>query len=395
MTDAKLDDLIAAWLDGRISDSDSQLLQRHLRESADARARFRSLSNLDAALRAVADGGSSSDFDMSLESQSGLAQPKNTIRDNLKPSSIAKLALAASLLLMVGGIAYYIGKNRAPQVAIQSEAASNLQNASIEKTIAGYAALRRVAGIEWREDSSSFREGDVLPAGVFEFENGIAEIDFFCGATVVVEGPAKLDLESDWAVRLHAGRLRANVPPAARGFIIKAADSEIVDLGTEFALEVGTDNVRVEVVDGEVELRGGKHDGEHLVTGEGRSLVGSVVRQDTFKDLSTINDVHRRHEAGQLARLAQWKTSSRQLRTDDRLIAYYPIAELPAGRFVPNKARTGSDRDGTMVGLVNRSSGRFGANSTALEFDRTGVASSNVDRRRFSTIHFCLLGQDR
>ena len=54
--------------------------------------------------------------------------------------------------------------------------------------------------------------------------------------SVVVEGPAKLDVESDWSVRVLEGRLRANVPPAARGFIVKAADSEIVDLGTGVAV---------------------------------------------------------------------------------------------------------------------------------------------------------------
>ena len=77
-----------------------------------------------------------------------------------------------------------------------------------------YATLRRSAGIRWSSQTNSYREGDVLPAGVLEFDDGVAEIDFFCGAALIVEGPAKLDLESDWSVRLIAGRLRVGQPPS-------------------------------------------------------------------------------------------------------------------------------------------------------------------------------------
>ena len=118
------------------------------------------------------------------------------------------------------------------------------------------------------------------------------EIDFFCGATLIVEGPAELTIESDWSVGVAKGRLRATVPPAARGFVVKAAGSEIIDLGTEFAVEVGDGNAQVEVIDGEVKLRGGEFNNRHLTTGERQLLKGIEMQTGPSDGLSTkINDL--------------------------------------------------------------------------------------------------------
>lgn len=395
MRDADLEQLIAAWLDGRISESDSERLQQQLRQSAEARSTFREFASLDTVLRDIASGDTESSSGMSIipdqadrdtDPVTEKAQPNpgrhnpgrhNPGRLDLWNHGSAtwiQLACAAVVLIMVGGIAYQFGKVETgrPPVSISAE---YRPERVAEQTIAGYATLRRGTGIQWTEGASSYREGDVLPAGVLEFQDGIAEIDFFCGAALIVEGPAKLDLESDWSVRLVAGRLRANVPPAARGFVVKAADSEIIDLGTEFALDVGPDNVRVEVVEGEVELRGGEHDGDHLITGEGLSLFGNNpgAGASFLKSFSKVGDVQRRHAAARRERFDRWKTHSQQLRSDQRLIAYYPIAESEDTRFVPNVASTGRELDGTLVGLVNRADGRFGPESGGLEFDRPGA----------------------
>lgn len=278
------------------------------------------------------------------------------------------LSVAATMLVLISGVAFWLGSrivtDQPPQIAIEKE--------YVESQIAGHATLRRSVDVRWAEKSDSYREGDVLPAGVLQFDQGVAEIDFFCGATLIVEGPATLKVESDWLVRVARGRLRANVPPAARGFMVKAAGSTIVDLGTEFALDVGAENAHVEVIDGEVELRGGEHDGSLLTTGQKRWLKGVDGGDDRLSGLSTIGDVSRLRDTAQAARFAQWKNHSQELRADDRLIAYYPILESQSGRRVPNQSTTGSGRDGQTVGLVNRVAGRFGTKTAGFEFDRPG-----------------------
>src|SRR5690606_10314798 len=89
----------------------------------------------------------------------------------------------------------------------------------------------------------------------FSLRSGLAQIEFFSGATVIVEGPAELELESAWRVVCRSGRLRAFVPEPAQGFVVSTPDYEAVDLGTEFGLSVGGDGrSEVHVVDGEVRL---------------------------------------------------------------------------------------------------------------------------------------------
>ena len=57
MNPEELHRLIAAWLDGRITETDSAALQEMLRTSAEARAEFRRWTQLDATLREQADRG--------------------------------------------------------------------------------------------------------------------------------------------------------------------------------------------------------------------------------------------------------------------------------------------------------------------------------------------------
>src|SRR6056297_406826 len=358
--DPSLDRWIGMWLENRIGPSDSDALQAKLKASPEARQRFQELVRLDATLREIAETN---------------ATVQRNDREQTKPSSPAAMrwiryAAAASLLLACGWGAYEVGRRQInPAIVDQLATIDQLEE---ETELAGCATLRRIVGIRWPEPGMRLLEGDLLATGSVEFLAGVMEIDFFCGASVVVEGPAKIELESDWSTRLHSGRLRANVPPVARGFVVKVADSEIIDLGTEFAVEFGAEAARVEVLDGEVELSGGMHHGKRLLTGDRQSLVGEFSSNVSLSEVSTIADVRRRNEAEQQERLAVWTKASQQYRNDPRLIAYYPIVEVPPGRRVPNLAGALHDRDGVLVGGVEWTEGRFGRRSTGIKFDQPG-----------------------
>ncbi|PAY19687.1 hypothetical protein CKO51_09755 [Rhodopirellula sp. SM50] len=370
--DDTIRNLIFQAIDQTISADDFEVLQDAIERREDVRAEYLRAINLCESIGEIA---TESAGDLHGDLHGGPPQRNAapaSVLDDATQWTWQRLAIAAAVLALVGGVAYWFGQSNDADAPQWVDVNQDLLEEPEEALIAGHATLRSAVDLRWSNDSLAFREGDVLPNGVLQFDEGIAEIDFFCGATLIVEGPATLDVESDWSVRVVKGRLRASVPPAARGFIVKAADSEIIDLGTEFAVEVGDDEARVEVIDGEVKLRGGRHDGDHLVTGEREWLKGSQSRPDAFKGLSTLSDVQRRREDAQIQQFEGWKTYSQQLRTDDRLIAYYPIAESDAERVIPNRASSGPELDGILVGPVTRADGRFGAASTALEFDRPG-----------------------
>lgn len=374
--DERIRNLIFQAIDQTISRDDFERLQDAIEQDAEVRAEYLRAVHLGESLSEIAAkplDEAEAPFETHDIPQTTL--DKDIDRRRLGRLSAGQLAVAAMILIATTAIAFQFGQRNVAHQPLELAGPEGQVEENSESLIAGHGTLRRSLDLRWRDGTPAYREGDVLPTGTLQLDAGIAEIDLFCGATLMVEGPAVLEIESDWSARLVAGRLRANVPPAARGFIVKAADSEIIDLGTEFDLEVGPENVRVEVVDGEVELRGGDHDGVHLLTGEGEWLRGTAAdpEEPTLSELTSIDDVQRRRASAEQLRFEQWKATSLDLRRDERLIAYFPIADSTAERFVPNAALTGSQLDGALVGLVDRVRGRFGEQSTALEFKRPGA----------------------
>ncbi|MGE3808818.1 MAG: FecR domain-containing protein, partial [Gemmataceae bacterium] len=105
---------------------------------------------------------------------------------------------------------------------------------------------------EWRREEKLV-EGQRLCAGPLQLERGLALLRFDGGAAVVVEGPTELQLESRGSARLASGKVTVRAPAVAAGFTIRTPASDVVDLGTEFALVVERDGAtEVHVLEGEV-----------------------------------------------------------------------------------------------------------------------------------------------
>ena len=81
-----------------------------------------------------------------------------------------------------------------------------------------------------------------------QLTEGLAEVTFSSGAVVVVRGPADLQLLSPMHVVANRGTVRARVGEEATGFVIETPNADVVDLGTEFGVnvsEAGTTDVVV------------------------------------------------------------------------------------------------------------------------------------------------------
>src|SRR5207248_3774919 len=119
-----------------------------------------------------------------------------------------------------------------------------------------------------------------LPAGALRLKSGFAHIQFYSGATVILEGPAEFWLTSRTAAYCASGKLRAKVPPQAQGFTIGTPTVDVVDRGTEFGLRVdGEDKAEVHVFQGKVEMYGPNEDAQapprsELTTGQSVRLDG-------------------------------------------------------------------------------------------------------------------------
>lgn len=94
---------------------------------------------------------------------------------------------------------------------------------------------------------------------------------------MLVDGPADVDLVTPLRARLNHGRIRVRVTEkSGRGFVVETPDGEIVDLSTEFGIDVREGkNSGIVVFDGAVDLHLGKSAVnemgriERLIGGEG------------------------------------------------------------------------------------------------------------------------------
>ena len=374
----ELDALLFDWEEGALDEAGLQTLRELLKSSALARDRFSQMQILNAALH--------------LEGTAGLAdaspassgqRPAETTHcgsTTQKPRRSGRwLSAAALLIFALGGRLVWLefGSPKPPENITKNNpnTVGLDRDPENEATSQGVAMVTRLVDVDWGSDRQPVEVGEALPPGVLSIESGFAQIEFFCGATVVLEGPAELQLESMSRARVRSGRLRAQVPPAARGFSLEVEDMTVVDLGTEFALSVTDNGSNVQVFDGEVELHQSTGEKQSLTAGEAvvRSTEGviekTVAVPGEFLDISTLE---RRSREQRAARLEHWREWSQTFRRDPRLITYYAFDQNGGWKRKLNctLAPTDHELDGAIVG-ARRTTGRW-PGKRALEFKQPG-----------------------
>ena len=120
---------------------------------------------------------------------------------------------------------------------------------------------RRVAwisgakGVQWLGDKP--RRNEALSLGRrLKLKRGLVEITYQTGARVVLQGPAEYGVQGPSSGYLKLGKLVARVEGRrAKGFTIETPLADVVDLGTEFGIEVdGNGAAEVVVLTGEVDV---------------------------------------------------------------------------------------------------------------------------------------------
>lgn len=106
---------------------------------------------------------------------------------------------------------------------------------------------------QWTPGSAVPRSGGAMVPGEYKLDAGYAHLEMADGATVILQAPAVLTLHSSSRVSLSEGVLSAYVPEGAEGFVVDTPAGRVLDLGTEFGVEViGEDRVEVQVMTGRV-----------------------------------------------------------------------------------------------------------------------------------------------
>ncbi|QDU61734.1 FecR protein [Planctomycetes bacterium Pan216] len=160
-------------------------------------------------------------------------------------------------------------------------------------------------GCKWDSATVSTVEGARLTAGRLHLAEGLARVRFDSGAEVALEAPAELEIISSMACVLHSGRLLANVPPQAKGFVVDTPKAKLIDHGTEFGVSVDADGeAGVLVFDGIVDV-------EHRATGEKKRM---VTGKGVHVDAATLTEIELKdgEEVGETGRDHKGKTVRKQ-----------------------------------------------------------------------------------
>ena len=120
-----------------------------------------------------------------------------------------------------------------------------------------FATVTKIAAVSNNEQRLFL--GNTLGQGDIELAHGFSEVTLKNGVVLVLEAPVNLTLNSPDNVTVHHGKLVARVPQNAIGFRIDTPSAEIIDLGTEFGVDVNANGEsQVHVLDGEVKARASK-----------------------------------------------------------------------------------------------------------------------------------------
>lgn len=361
-----LEELLLEWENGTLDQDGVDQLRDILASDKDARTRFVQLQTLSAALK-LEDSAGLAPNEPGIGPNERLSVQLNT-QTGARPNRNFWLAAAIACFCILGGRLLFLefGQGEHQNLAQLSPGAE--QN---EATSSGVALITKIVDVQWSKNQKSFEVGEAIQPGNLAFETGILQVEFFCGATVVVEGPAEIELKSSMLAQVHRGKIRAQVPPAARGFTIDLADMKVVDLGTEFALSVGPHGTDVQVFDGEVELHRPTmatrllSTGQAVTSAEGGQLQEAQLAPSKFVDIETLDA---RVLGQHVDRYDRWKQWSENLRRDPSVIAYYAFdKQVRVNRKLQNNCTSTDDNmDGAVVG-AKRVAGRWAAKD-GLEF---------------------------
>ncbi|MFC1763902.1 NPCBM/NEW2 domain-containing protein [Planctomycetota bacterium] len=107
------------------------------------------------------------------------------------------------------------------------------------------ATLTDSMNVEWFEPENAIATGQRLSTrSPLRIENnGIVKLECDNGAKIIIEGPAAFEFIDTNQISLYAGRFSVRASGAATGFTAYTPTSCIVDLGTEFGVEVLRDGI--------------------------------------------------------------------------------------------------------------------------------------------------------
>jgi len=340
-------ELLNKYCNGDASAEEFSRLEKAMLEDESLRRDYLSFMNLDTALRTEAE-----------KPETNTSESKKSVKPMIK----MMIALAAAIVILLSlNLTFLLKNNRQIQADIPS--AEPIQR--------GIAVVTKSINIE--NSNVNLSEGSTIEQGLLEFDKGLIQLEIFSGVTLIVEGPAKLDLKDTMNMVCSLGKVRAKVPEQGHGFQITTADAKVIDLGTEFGLDVSKEGqTNLYVYDGEVELHPNKRASQNLVTNQGVTWNDKEITEIPIDDsIISFENVESAHNIHSREKLSAWNEYADNMRQRSDVILFYSFEENNKwSRSLKNESKsTQGSMDGAIVGS-QWTEGRWKGKG-ALEFKNT------------------------
>jgi hypothetical protein len=344
----EFDEAVAAVCHGAVSDEQARALNELLRSHPAARDEYILRVELHARL------ASDPDLFVAATPQPDQASPAGSLRE--QPQNVVPLrppprrrkkvlgwamTLAACVAILASGWLGWRGRRQDERKGTTSKAV---------------AMLSRVVDAQWGSSHEVPRLGAPLDPGWLRLKSGLAQVVFYSGTRVVIEGPAEFQIISSSDASCRVGRLTAEVPPQARGFRIATPQMNVTDLGTVFGLDVKETATELHVLKGSVEFLPAIGTAKQSLQ-EGAGAVAEGSRPPRLitanaAAFASLFDLQGKSVAAESSRYEQWRAGSQRLNQDPSLLVHFDFEHAAPSDWRLHNASSESAAvpDGTIVG---------------------------------------------
>lgn len=341
-----LERLLDAYFDGTLDESARLDLEQLVTSSAAARARFWERAGLENSLECWA----------AKSRGETMALPAPVSRKHkLRRSHIAAISGWAAAAALVAAWAVHSRLDPAAKgslaTGIETGSPVSVSSRVDENTPVAY--LSRVSGLS---AGNRMLAGQSLGAGKeVEIGEGLIEVDFFSGARVAIQGPARFKPESDMRLTVSQGAVQVDVPDSAKGFVLVLPDGTVTDFGTSFGVVVSEEKTsRLQVSRGEIELAGTKDGGaaQRIKEGQAYSLAQDGISQPIdFRPMAVSTSLEERAREDMKVRQLRWEDVCREIAADPSVLVHFCfLPDEEGSREILNRASApNAPRTGTVI----------------------------------------------
>ena len=234
------------------------------------------------------------------------------------------------------------------------------------------ALLNQTVNAAWNPSGPSPQQGEPLDPGTLRLESGLAQIVFYSGVRIAIQGPAELEVVSQNEAFVRMGRLTADVPPQASGFRIRTPMMGIETGGASFGVGVSPRQAELHVFRGSVEVQSaGDAAGRVLKEGRGAVIADSgparYLRANPG-EFASLSNLQSKSAVAEATRFDQWRSANRRIDELPSLLVHLDFDTHADSdwRLQNLSGRSGPVPDATIVGC-QWSRGRW-PEKRALEF---------------------------